>query len=91
MATEVTLTLGQRGVLTLPKSLREQYGLDTGDSFTLLDLGGVFVLSPRSTQIDELSTRITKSLLEKGEDLEGMLRILREQRERYGGQDPDLS
>ena len=91
MATEITLTLGQRGVLTLPKSLRAQYALDPGDSFTLLDLGGVFVLSPRSTQIDELSTKITKSLLEKGEDLEGMLRILREQRERYGGQDPDLS
>jgi len=91
MAIEIMLTLGQRGVLTLPKSLREQYALDAGDSFTLLDLGGVFVLSPRSTQIDELSTKITKSLLEKGEDLEGMLRILREQRERYGGQDPDLS
>jgi hypothetical protein len=41
-------------------------------------------------QIDELSAKITKSLVEKGEDLEGMLRILREQRERYGGQDPDL-
>ena len=91
MATEITVTLGQRGVLTLPKSLREQYALHPGDSFTLVDLGGVFVLSPRSTQIDELSTKITKSLLEKGEDLEGMLRILREQRERYGGQDPDLS
>ena len=91
MATDITLTLGQRGVLTLPKSLREQYALGPGDSFTLLDLGGVFVLSPRSTQIDELSAKITKSLLEKGEDLEGMLRILRERREQYGGEDPDLS
>jgi len=91
MANEISLTLGQRGVLTLPKSLREQYSFEPGNTFALLDLGGVFVLSPRSLQIDELSTKITRSLLEKGEDLEGMLRILRERRERYGGQDPDLS
>ena len=91
MDSGVLLTLGQRGVLTLPKSLRQQYSLEPGNSFTLLDLGGVFVLSPKALQIDELSARITKSLVEKGEDLEGMLRILREQRERYGGQDPDLA
>ncbi|MEK6587794.1 MAG: AbrB/MazE/SpoVT family DNA-binding domain-containing protein, partial [Chloroflexota bacterium] len=70
MATRISLTLGQRGVLTLPKSLREQYSFEPGNSFALLDLGGVFVLSPRSLQIDELSTKITRSLLEKGEDLE---------------------
>jgi len=91
MANSITLTLGQRGVLTLPKPLRQQYSFEPGNSFTLLDLGGVFVLSPKALQIDELSARITKSLVEKGEDLEGMLRILREQRERYGGQDPDLA
>ena len=90
MAAQLSLTLGQRGVLTLPKSLRRQYSLEPGNPFTLLDLGGVFVLTPKSLQIDELSTKITRSLLEKGEDLEGMLKILREQRERYGGQDPDL-
>lgn len=90
MANSITLTLGQRGVLTLPKSLRQQYSFEPGNPFTLLDLGGVFVLSPRSLQIDELSARITKSLSEKGEDLEGMLRVLREQRERYGDQDPNL-
>jgi bifunctional DNA-binding transcriptional regulator/antitoxin component of YhaV-PrlF toxin-antitoxin module len=90
MTTSMSLSLGQRGVLTLPKSLREQYSLQPGNLFTLLDLGGVFVLSPKAMQIDELSAKITKSLVEKGEDLEGMLRILREQRERYGGEDPDL-
>ncbi|MCH7589074.1 MAG: AbrB/MazE/SpoVT family DNA-binding domain-containing protein [Chloroflexi bacterium] len=91
MSAAYTLQIGQRGVLTLPKSVREAYKLQPGDPVTLLDLGGVFVLSPRLSDIDDLSGRITESLLEKGEDLESMLKVLREQRERYGDQDPDLS
>jgi aspartyl-tRNA synthetase len=47
MADTVIIELAQRGILTLPKALRERYRLQPGDSFTLLDLGGVFVLSPR--------------------------------------------
>ncbi|GMR11196.1 MAG: hypothetical protein BMS9Abin28_2023 [Anaerolineae bacterium] len=91
MSTSYTLQIGQRGVLTFPKSVREAYRMQPGDPVTLLDLGGVFVLSPRLSEIDDLSARITESLVEKGEDLESMLKVLREQRERYGDQDPDLS
>ncbi|MFV2045186.1 MAG: AbrB/MazE/SpoVT family DNA-binding domain-containing protein [Anaerolineales bacterium] len=91
MSTSYTLQIGQRGVLTFPKSVREAYKMQPGDPVTLLDLGGVFVLSPRLSEIDDLSARITESLVEKGEDLESMLKVLREQRERYGDQDPDLS
>ncbi len=90
MSTSYTLQIGQRGVLTFPKSVREAYKMQPGDPVTLLDLGGVFVLSPRLSEIDDLSARITESLVEKGEDLESMLKVLREQRERYGDQDPDL-
>ncbi len=91
MSTVYTLQIGQRGVLTLPKSVREAYKMQPGDPVTMLDLGGVFVLSPRLSDIDDLSSRITESLVEKGEDLESMLKVLREQREKYGDQDPDLS
>lgn len=90
MAAEYTLQIGQRGVLTFPKPVREAYKLKPGDSVTLLDLGGVFVLSPRVSEIDELSARITASLTEQGEDLESMLKVLREKREQYGDPDPDL-
>jgi bifunctional DNA-binding transcriptional regulator/antitoxin component of YhaV-PrlF toxin-antitoxin module len=79
----ITVQLAQRGVLTLPKSLRESYNLRPGDSFTLLDLGGVFVLSPRHSEIDSLAERLTYSLTERGETLETMLQALREERERY--------
>ncbi|MCH7611464.1 MAG: AbrB/MazE/SpoVT family DNA-binding domain-containing protein [Chloroflexi bacterium] len=91
MSKTYTLQIGQRGVLTIPKSVREAYKMQPGDPITLLDLGGVFVLSPRLSEIDDLSARITESLVEKGQDLESMLKVLREQRERYGDQDPDLS
>ena len=78
------IRVAQRGVVTLPKSLREAYGLEAGDLLTLLDLGGVFVFSPRQSEIDALADRITKSLEVKGETLESMLQVLREERENYG-------
>lgn len=84
MTDTMTLQMAQRGVLILPKTLRETYNLQLGDDFTLLDLGGVFVLSPRQTQIDALAGRIVQDLIEKGESLESMLQTLREQREQYG-------
>ena len=84
MEETMTLQMAQRGILVLPKALREMYDLHPGDTFTLLDLGGVFVLSPLRSEIDALADRITQELVEKGETLEGMLKSLREERERYG-------
>ena len=82
MSDTVEVQIAQRGVVTLPKSLRERYNLRRGDRFTLLDLGGVFVLSPRTSEIDTLAARVTQALTERGETLETMLRALREERER---------
>ena len=87
MSDAVTVQMTQRGVVILPKSLRERYKLRPGDRFTLLDLGGVFVLTPRRSEIDALADRITQALTERGETLETMLRVLREERERDGSQD----
>ena len=80
----MTLHVAQRGLITIPKSLREVYGLQPGDALILLDLGGVFVLSPKPSQVDELADRIAADLQYKGESLESMLQALREERERYG-------
>jgi AbrB family looped-hinge helix DNA binding protein len=81
----VQLQMAQRGVITIPKSLRESYGLQPGDTFTLIDLGGVFVLSPRRTEIDSLARKIADQWTEDGETLETMLQALREERDRRGG------
>ncbi|MBM4465506.1 MAG: AbrB/MazE/SpoVT family DNA-binding domain-containing protein [Chloroflexi bacterium] len=86
MSDTITVQMAQRGVVTLPKALRQSYNLRPGDSFTLLDLGGVFVLSPRRSAIDSLADRLTQALIERGETLETMLQALREERERYASQ-----
>ena len=87
MSDTVTVRMARRGLVTLPKVLRESYNLQPGDSFTLLDLGGVFVLSPRRSEIDAQADRLTRALAEQGETLETMLQALREERERYASQD----
>ena len=80
--TTTTLQMAQRGVITIPKSLRESYGLKAGDTFTLLDLGGVFVLNPRRTEIDAIAERISAQWARDGQTLETMLRALGEERQR---------
>lgn len=83
MDTQIVLQLAQRGILTLPKVLRDRYNLQTGEQFTLLDLDGVFVLIPGRSQIDYLADQIKAGLVEEGESLESMLVALREARESY--------
>ena len=79
-----TLQIAQRGVITIPKSLRDAYGLADGDTLTLLDLGGVFVLAPVRTEIAALADRVAAQWREEGETLETMLHALREERDRRG-------
>jgi len=83
MSTPVVLQLAQRGILTLPKALRDQYNLQAGEQFTLLDLDGVFVLIPGRSKIDYLADQIKTGLVEQEESLESMLVALREARENY--------
>jgi bifunctional DNA-binding transcriptional regulator/antitoxin component of YhaV-PrlF toxin-antitoxin module len=83
MPDTLTLQLAQRGRLTLPKALRQAYRLNPGDMLTLLDLGGVFVLTPGRSQVDRLAEQMSQQLAERGETLESMLAALRQARERY--------
>ncbi len=46
------------GELTLPASLRNRYKLKEGDSLTLIDLGGVFVLAPQKALVAELTAEL---------------------------------
>lgn len=84
MNKSLTAQISQRGVLTLPKSLRESYKLRPGDVVTVIDLGGAFVISPRLTEVDRMAEEISSTLTERGESLESMLSTLREEREKYG-------
>ena len=91
MTVPMTVQVAQRGVVVLPKALRQAYGLQPGDRLTLLDLDGAFVLSPQRSQVDALAERIKGALAEEGQTLEGMLRVLREERERYVADDQGVS
>ena len=80
----MTVQMAKRGVITIPQPIRESYGMQPGDIFTLLDLGGVFVLSPRRSDVDALAEQIRARWAEDGETLETMLQALREERDRRG-------
>lgn len=81
---EVTIQMTDRGVITLPKKLRDAYGLHGGATLTLLDLDGVFVLSPRPSEIDALADQVAEQWTAEGQTLESMLQALREERDRRG-------
>ena len=82
MSDTITIQVAQRGLVTLPKALREKYRIREGAQLILLDLGGVFVISPRRSEIDGLADQLSAALIEKGESLESMLAALREARQR---------
>ena len=90
MADTLSIQVAKRGVVTLPKSLRDRYGVQEGDDLTLLDLDGTFVLIRTRSQIDELADHVGEQLRERGETIESMLGTLREERDRaYREQYPE--
>ena len=81
MAGSYPIQIGQRGVLTFPKALRDKNQLREGDFLSLMEVGpGVFVLSSCRSGVDEVADRLAKEWLDSGEDLESMLAALREAR-----------
>lgn len=80
---EATIQVRQRGTLTLPADLREKYGIRAGDIFRLVDLDGVFVLTPMTPMVPELAREIEKLRTEAGLGIEELLTTLREERARY--------
>jgi AbrB family looped-hinge helix DNA binding protein len=80
---DATVQVRDRGVLTLPAELREKYGIQSGDTFRLVDLDGMFVLTPLVPMVPELAREIERARIEAGLSTDDLLRSLREQRERY--------
>ena len=81
MELPLNIQLSQRGVLVLPKAIRDTYQLNAGDVLTLVDLGGVFVLTPQKPQVDQQADALAQDLYQSGESLESMLAAIRELRE----------
>jgi AbrB family looped-hinge helix DNA binding protein len=74
----------RRGIITLPKELREHNNIEEGDTLTLIELGdGVVIMSPKRSRVDEIADKLAKEWQDSGETLESMLSTLREVRAEY--------
>lgn len=78
-----TVQVGKRGVVTLPKEVREKYDIEEGDALHLVELGGgIFVVTPMMPAVPSLVEEIEAIREEEGISLEDLLVGLRKQRER---------
>ena len=74
----------RRGIVTLPKELRENNNIEEGEVLNIIDLGdGVFVVSRQRSRVDEIADKLAKEWKDSGESLESMLTTLREVRAKY--------
>jgi len=80
---ETPVQIRQRGTLTLPAELRERRGIKEGDTYYLVDLDGVLVLTPMVPLVPELAREIERLRIEAGLSTEELLAGLREERGRY--------
>jgi len=81
---EVTIQLRDKGVITLPISLRRKYSLRSGDVFSLVELGeGAFALTPQLSRVAALGDKVSEMLQDAGVSVEEVLQTLEEERERY--------
>ena len=77
----ISLQVQQCGTLTLPADLVNKHGIKTGDTLHLIDLDGIFVLTPMVPMVPELAREIERMRREAGLSIEELLTSLREQRE----------
>lgn len=78
-----TIQVRQRGTLTLPAELRDRYNIEPGDTYRVLDLDGIFVLTPMVPMVPELARQIEATRRDAGLSIEELLTALREQRAQY--------
>ncbi len=81
---ENTVQLRDKGVLTLPISLRRKYNLRPGDVFTLIELGDSgFMLSLKASRLAGLGDKVAEMLDQADVNVDDVLQTLDEEREKY--------
>jgi len=78
-----TVQVRERGVVTLPAALRAKNGIRVGDTFRIIDLDGLFVLTPMVPMVPELAREIDRLRREAGISAEDLLEGLKAERARY--------
>ncbi|HEX7410319.1 MAG TPA: AbrB/MazE/SpoVT family DNA-binding domain-containing protein [Candidatus Binatia bacterium] len=80
-----TIQIQPRGSVILPAKLRAKYGLDSGDSLTVIDLDGGILLSPQGAVVPKLASEIERLRLAAGLDIADLLTSRRVVRTRRRG------
>ncbi|NLD74136.1 MAG: AbrB/MazE/SpoVT family DNA-binding domain-containing protein [Chloroflexi bacterium] len=80
---DTAVQVRERGTLTLPAELRAKHNIKPGDTYYLVDLDGILVLTPMTALVPELAREIERLRQEAGVTTEELLSGLREQRARY--------
>jgi len=79
----LTIQIKQQGTLSLPSELQTKYQLNEGDVLTLVDLDGIFLLTPKLSIVSKLAGEIEQLRQEEGLSIEDLIEGLDEQRQRY--------
>ena len=80
--TALTIQIKQ-GTLSLPFELRTKYKLNEGDLLMLLDLDGIFLLTPKLSIVSKLAYQIEQLRQKEGLSVEDLIEGLDKQRQRY--------
>ena len=76
-----TIQIRSTGTITLPIQLRNKYGLEEGEAFTLIDVGdGSFFLVPRVSKFVLSADKVAKKVKEANVTLEELFDTLDEER-----------
>jgi len=77
----IAVQMRAKGNVTIPFELRQKYGFDEGDVFTLVELGdGSFLLTPRVSIVPKLVAEMEAIRTEAGVTLDDLLSGLPEAR-----------
>ena len=81
--TTLTMQIKQQGTLSLPSELQTKYELNEGDILTLVDLDGIFLLTPKLSIVSKLAGKIEQLRQKEGLSVEDLIEGLDKQRQRY--------
>jgi AbrB family looped-hinge helix DNA binding protein len=84
--TTASVKMAPKGQVTIPKPIRDKYGLDGDSHLNIVDIDGMLLLSPVDAsdairRIDKNLDEMREELIASGATLESMLARLRQIRE----------
>jgi AbrB family looped-hinge helix DNA binding protein len=79
-----TIQVRSKGTITLPTAFRNKYGVEEGETFTLIDVGdGSLFLVPKVSKFVQSADRVAKKVKEANVTLDELYATLDEERKRY--------